>query len=249
MIPQNKTYVGHLYNQKQYEYLLEKTSREKIIVIGSLINDYDDDVRNNLWVVRPKDITPPPYDRAFVLYYKNEAPNRKTIDDSHFLAYYSAVDALIKEKQLQSFNKIKIVCRDTVPTYYHSLECEKHLSEMGRKPFDLYCNLYANTIYFSTSSANFSVYASKGIVTRNIYDAAKTLKDASILFDYLYCPIDDSGQYTDGDESVWDDGTQSTYRKKYGEYLETQENITLSEKVDNFIKCVLQLDADPLYNI
>ena len=249
MITHHKPYTGHLHNQKQYVHLLQKTLSKKIVIVGDLLNDYDDNVKQNLWVVRPKDIIPPPYDRALTLYYKNEQPNRKTIDEDDFLAYYNTADQMIKTGGLQSFNKIKIICRDSVPSYYDSLDCEKHLDEMGRKPFDLYCNLYANTVWFTTASANYADYASKGIVSRNIYDMKKTVKAASILFDYVYCPIDQSGQYTDGDEFIWDDEQQSTYRIKYGKLLKSQQNILLAEKINSFIKCVLELDSNPLYNV
>lgn len=246
---QPKEYIGHLHNQKQYEYLLEKTAKEKIVIIGDLLNDYDDDVKQNLWVIRSKDIVSPPRDRALVLYYKNEQPNKKTIDENDFLAYYTIADQMIKSRALKSFNKLKIICRDSVPSYYDSLDCEKHLTEMGRKSFDLYCNLYANTVWFTTASANYAYYASKAIITRNIYDTKKTVKDASVLFDYVYCPIDQSGQYTDGDEFIWDNGAQSTYRKKYGNIMLQQQDIPLLQKTNDFIKCILELDSHPLYNI
>ena len=249
MIPQHKTYVGDVYNQRQYDYLLAKTTEGKIVITGDILNDYDDDLKQNLWIVRAKDIAKPVYDRALVLYYKNEQPNKRTINEDDFLAYYNAADQMIRSGNLQSFNKLKIVCRDSVPSYYHSLECEKHLSEMGRKGFDLYCNLYANTVWLTTASANFADYAAKGIVARNIYDMKKTVKAASVLFDYIYCPIDQTGQYTDGDEFIWDDNTQSTYRAKYGDHLVRQQEIPLDQKINNFISCILKLDNNPLYDI
>jgi len=244
-----RLYLGNVYNQQQYDYLSAKTKEEKIIITGDLLNDYDDDFKQNLWIIRSKDIIKPPYDRALILYYKNELPNKKTIDEDEFLAYYTVADKMIKGGFLQSFNKLKIVCRDSVPSYYHSLECEKHLNEMGRKGFDLYCNLYANTVWFTTASANYAEYATKGIVTRNIYDMKKTVKAASVLFDYIYCPIDQTGLYTDGDQFIWDNDEQSTYRDKYGEHLSMQHTIPSAEKINNFISCVLQLDNNPLYGI
>ena len=254
-LPKRK-YLGDLYNQKQYNHLLNKISHKNIVIIGDILNFDNEDISNllninkkNLWIIRAKDIIPPQYDRSLVLYYKNEHFNKKTVCENDFLAYYTAADQMIKSGVLQSFNKLKIICRDGIPSYYDSLDCEKHFKPIGSKPFDLYCNLYANTVWFSSTSANYADYASKGIVSRNIYDMKKTIKDASVLFDYIYCPIDQSGQYTDRDDYIWDDGQRSTYRIKYANYLEVQQAIPLSQKIDHFIKCVLELDTNPLYNV
>jgi hypothetical protein len=243
---QPKEYIGHLHNQKQYEYLLEKTAKEKIVIIGDLLNDYMLSTKYKLWIVSKKDIIAPLHDRAIVLYYKNEYPNIVTIPQLEFLAFYQLINQMIELKLLKSFNKVKVICRHSVPDYYDQLNCEKQSDEIGPKAFELYCNVYANTIFFSTATANHSVFGSRAILTRNVYDKKIIDKDNSILFDYIYCPVDETKQYTNGDEFIWKDDTRSTYRERYASVMEKEFSLNIDKKINSFIECILELDNTPI---
>jgi hypothetical protein len=239
-------YKGNLYNKIQRDFLVNKTKSGRITIIGDLLNDYDDSIRSNIWFFRNSDITDSPYDRSIVLYYKNEPPNKKTIDEDEFLYYYKILERMIQLKLLKSFSSIKIICRDSVPSYYDTLGCEKHIAEIGPKQFDTYCNVYSNTVYLTTSTANHHLYGSKAIVSRNVYEMKKINREESILFNYLYCPIDLNDNYVDGDEFVWVDDTKSTYSQRFDRYKESQLAINIEDKVNSFIKCILQLDKNPI---
>jgi hypothetical protein len=243
---QPKEYIGHLYNQMQYDYLLNKTKKDKIVIIGDLLNDYMLSTKYKLWSVSKKDIIDPPHDRAIVLYYKNEYPNIVTIPQLEFLAFYEIINRMLELKLLKSFNKVKVICRHSVPDYYDRLKCEKQSGEIGPKAFELYCNVYANTVFFATATANHSSFGSRAIVTKNIFEKKKTDIDNSICFDYVYCPIDPTGQYDDGDEFEWCDDTITTYRSKYGKDMTHHTNINFTEKLFNFVKCIIQLDNKPI---
>lgn len=239
-------YVGDQYNKIQHDFLIGKTQSGRITIIGDLLNDYDDNIRSNIWFFRNSDIIDNPFDRSIVLYYKNEPPNKKTIDEDEFLCYYKIIERMIQLKLLKSFNKIKIICRDSVPSYYDRLSCEKHIAEIGPKQFDIYCNVYSNTVYLTTSTANHHLYGSKAIVSRNVYEMKKTNKEESILFNYLYCPVDLNDNYVDSDEFIWVDNTKSTYSVRFNRYKASQVNINLENKLNDFIKCILRLDKTPI---
>ena len=243
---QPETYIGHLYNQKQYEYLLEKTVKDKIVIIGDLLNDYMLSTKYKLWTVSNGDITTPPHDRAIVLYYKNEYPNIVTIPQLEFLAFYELINQMIELKLLKSFNKVKVICRHSAPDYYDQLNCEKQFGEIGPKAFELYCNVYANTVFFTTATANHSSFGSRAILTRNVYEMKKTDRDNSICFDYVYCPIDNTSQYTDEDEFEWHDDTIATYRARYGKDMLQHINANFTEKLFYFVNCIMQLDNKPI---
>jgi hypothetical protein len=239
-------YIGDLYNKKQYNYLLEKTSKEKIVIIGDLLNDYMLGSKYKLWTVSNKDILPPPYDRSIVLYYKNEYPNIVTVPQLEFLAFYELIKKMIELKLLKSFNKIKVICRHSMPDYYDQLNCEKESGEIGPKAFELYCNVYANTVFFTTATANFYLFGSRAIVSRNVFEMKKTDTNNGICFDYVYCPIDNTGKYTDGDEFVWCDNTVASYRTRYGKDIKKNTNTNIEKKLLSFAKCVIELDNIPL---
>jgi hypothetical protein len=243
---QEQVYIGDQHNNIQRNFLINKTQSGRITIIGDLLNDYDDNIRSNIWFFKNSDIIDSPHDRSIVLYYKNEPPNKKTIDEEEFLLYYKVLERMINLKLLKSFNKIKIICRDSVPIYYNTLSCEKHITEMGSKQFDIYCNVYSNTVFLTTSTANHHIYGSKAIVSRNVYEMKKVNKLESILFNYIYCPIDMSDNYVDGDEFVWDDNTKSTYSVRFNSFKETQLGISRKDKLDDFIKCILSLDSSPV---
>ena len=243
---QPKTYIGHSYNQEQYEFLLEKTAKGKIVIIGDLLNDYMLSTKYKLWTISKKDITAPTHDRAIVLYYKNEYPNIVTIPQLEFLAFYNIINQMIELKLLKSFNKVKVICRHSVPDYYNQLNCEKQSGEIGPKAFELYCNIYANTVFFTTATANHSIFGSRAILTRNVYDKKIIDRLNSILFNHVYCPVDETNQYTNGDEFIWEDGTRSTYRERYTSVQEEEFSIDIAKKINLFIECVLELDNNPL---
>jgi hypothetical protein len=240
-------YAGDKYNQQQYEFIRNTTKYGKIFITGDLLNDYMLETKYKLWSIGQKDIQVPLHDRAIILYYKNEHPNLYTIKSDEFYVYYQILSLMIDRKLLKSFNTIKVICRHSVPSCYDNITCEKISKEIGPKNFEVFCNMYANTIFFSSATVNSDRFGSRSIITRNIYDIKKNIPDTHILFDYIFCPVDQTGQYTDGDEFIWQDGTRSTYRARYGSELQHQSAISLNKKVEDFIACILKLDSDPLF--
>lgn len=239
-----KEYIGHRYNEMQYNYLVNKTSNKKIVVVGDLLNDYMLETKYKTWVISKHHIGAPSRDRSLVLYYKNEYPNLYTIKNEEFYLYYNILTYMIDKKLLSSFNKLKIICRHSTPSCFDKIDCEKISTEIGPREFELYCNLYANTIFFCSAAANSSIFGTRSIVSRNIYEMKKTDRDNSILYNYVYCPVDETGEYTDGDEFVWLDNTKATYRKRFNSII--NEEHSLEDKAAKFVQCILNLDNNPL---
>lgn len=240
-------YVGYKINNQQYEFVETLTKNSKIFITGDLLNDYMLSTKYKLWSVSRKDIKTPPYDRAITLYYKNEHPNLFTIKNDEFYLYYKILEAMIDRKILKSFNKIKVICRHSTPECYKEISCEKISEEIGPKDFEIFCNLYSNTIFFASATVNGDRLGSRSVISRNIYDMKKNVSKAHILYDYIFCPVDQTGRYTDGDEFIWIDDTRSTYRARYNDSLSNQLLIDVNTKVKDFITCVLKLDSDPLF--
>jgi hypothetical protein len=237
-------YVGHRYNTQQYEYVKALTKDSKIFIKGDLLNDYMLSTKYKLWSIGQKDISPPPYDRAITLYYKNEHPNLFTIKSEEFYIYYNLLKIMIDKKILKSFNKIKVI---STPKCYETICCEKISKEIGPKDFEIFCNLYSNAIFFASATVNGNKLGSRSIVSRNIYDMKKNISGVHILFDYIFCPVDQTEKYTDGDEFIWHDGTRSTYRARYNDNLSEQLLANINKKMQDFVDCVLKLDNEPLF--
>lgn len=241
-----KDYKGDISNKMQYNYLKEKTINKKIVIVGDLLNDYMLETKYKAWSISRHHIKPPPLDRFIVLYYKNEYPNKFTIKDEEFYLFYQILFYMLDKKLLKSFNKLKVICRHSVPKCFSLLDCEKISTEIGPREFELYCNLYANTIFFSSATANSFLLGSRPIVSRNIYEMKKTDRNKSILFNRIYCPVDLTNQYTHSDEFVWLDDTRATYRERFNSLFKIEQSIKIEDKVAEFIQCVLNLDNNPL---
>ena len=239
-------YTGYKCNVQQSEFIDSVVKDKKIFITGDLLNDYMLGTKYKLWSISKKDITAPPYDRALTLYYKNEYPNLFTIKNEEFYLYYKLLKFMVDKKILRSFNKIKVICRHSTPECYEKISCEKISQEIGPRDFEIFCNLYSNGIFFASATVNSDRLGSRSIVSRNIYDMKKNIPGIHILFDYIFCPVDQTGKYTDGDEFIWQDDTRSTYRERYGNELSEQLLVNVNNKVQDFIDCVLKLDKSPL---
>ena len=240
-------YQGHIYNARQYEFIKTVLENNKIFITGDLLNDYMLETKYKVWSVGKSDIKSPPYDRAITLYYKNEYPNLYTIKDDEFYLYYKIIKTMVDRKLVKSFNKVRVICRHSVPMCYEKIKSEKISNEIGPKDFEVFCNVYSNTVFFSSATVNSNRFGSRSIISRNIYDIKKNIPGTHVLFDYIFCPIDQTKHYTDGDEFIWQDNTRSTYHLKYGSELQKQQSIDLGIKIKDFIACIRKLDNNPLH--
>ncbi|MGA1049077.1 MAG: hypothetical protein ACO3UU_13800, partial [Minisyncoccia bacterium] len=111
-------YQGHIYNAQQYEFIKTVLETGKIFITGDLLNDYMLETKYKLWSIGKSDLETPPHDRAITLYYKNEYPNLYTIKDDEFCLYYKIVKTMVDKKLLKSFNKVRVICRHSVPKCY-----------------------------------------------------------------------------------------------------------------------------------
>lgn len=239
---ENKKYIGNIINNIQYEEIIKNKS---INLIGDLENDLNDfKITDLLYVILTKNLPKPVYNRSLCLYYKNEhGLTPGIVDEYEFKLHCSIIEKLISNSLLKNFNDMKIICRHSSPEYIDELTCEKITQEVGSKRFEIITSLYSNPIFYFNGTLNFNHFKTRAILTPQCYEINTCPSELSYE-KYNYPGFDFTIDDKIKDVYRWKDGTVSEVKQRF---YNRESNYNIEQKLQDFIKCVLKLDDNPLF--